>query len=187
MKYDNCYQLIGNTPLIKINSLSKQYNCNIYLKLEKYNFTGSSKDRAVKNMILNAIKDNKINANTTIIEASSGNTGIALAGICASLKLKCIVVMNDNVSKERIKLLKMLGSKVILIPSVQKMKGCINKVNELLKSINNSYSLSQFNNINNRLAHYQYTAKEIVNDLNEIDGFFVVLEHMVPCKEFQCI
>lgn len=172
MKYDNCYQLIGNTPLIKINSLSKQYNCNIYLKLEKYNFTGSSKDRAVKNMILNAIKDNKINANTTIIEASSGNTGIALAGICASLKLKCIIVINDNVSNERIKILKMLGSKVILIPSIQKMKGCINKVNELLKSINNSYSLSQFNNINNRLAHYQYTAKEIVNDLNEIDGFF---------------
>ena len=90
MKIDHIYKLIGNTPLIKLNSLSKEYNTNIYVKLEKYNLTGSSKDRAVMNMIINAFKENKINANSTIIEATSGNTGIALASICANLNLKCI-------------------------------------------------------------------------------------------------
>ena len=94
MEINNVFDLIGNTPLVKLESLSNMYNCNIYLKLEKYNFSGSSKDRAVMNMLNKAMQENKINSQTTIIEATSGNTGIALASICASLKLKCIIVLN---------------------------------------------------------------------------------------------
>ena len=170
MLFDDALKIIGNTPMIK---LKNSYKCNVYLKLEKYNLTGSSKDRAVKNMILEAIKDNKINKDTVVIEATSGNTGISLASICAMLKLKCIIVMPNNANQERIKLIKMLGAKVILTDADKQMKGCINKVKQLLKEIKNSYYLSQFNNKHNMLAHYQYTAKEIIDEVKDVDAIFV--------------
>lgn len=173
MKINHIYELIGNTPLIKIDSLSSEYNCNIYLKLEKYNFSGSIKDRAVMNMLIKAFEDKKINDNTTIIEATSGNTGIALASICARLKIKCIIVLPSDSNEERVNLLKLLNAKVIFTPSKEKMKGCIKKVIELLSTIENSYSLFQFENINNEMAHYTYTANEIISELPDIDGVFL--------------
>ena len=173
VKIDKIFDLIGNTPLIKLNTLSNNYNCNIYVKLEKYNLTGSIKDRAVMNMLINAFKENKINKDSTIIEATSGNTGISLASICANLKLKCIIVLPENTNKERINLLKLLGAELVFTDSTQKMKGCIKKVNELLKQIDNSYSLFQFVNVQNELAHYKYTAQEIINELPNLDAIFM--------------
>lgn len=164
--------LIGNTPLVSLKKLSKKYNCNIYLKLEKYNLSQSCKDRAVKEMLLNALKSKKINQHSTIIEPTSGNTGIALASICAFLSLKCIIIMPSNANEERKKLISSYGAKIILTDSKLKMKGCLIKTKELLKKINNSYTLSQFTNIDNYNANYYYTSKEIINDLPNIDGFF---------------
>ena len=158
--------------MLYLEKLSNEYNCNIYLKLEKYNLSGSIKDRAVKEIILSLIKENKINKDTTIIEATSGNTGISLACICASLNLKCIIVMPNDSNVERINLIKLHGAKIVLTDSKDKMNGSIKKAKEINKTIKNSIILSQFSNINNLNAHYKYTAKEIIDDVNNIDGFF---------------
>lgn len=171
MKYQSPVDLIGNTPLLYLRNLSKKYNSNIYLKLEKYNLSNSIKDRAVKQMILSAINDKKINKDTTIIEASSGNLGISLACICACLSLKCIIVLPEDSNIERIKLIKAYGGEIVYSNSKSKMKGAIKKAKELALKINNSFYLDQFNNINNIKSHY-LTAKEIINDLPEIDAFF---------------
>lgn len=172
MSYLTQLDLIGNTPMIYLNKTSKKYNCNIFLKLEKYNLTNSSKDRAVKEMLLYALKNKLIDNNTTIIEPTSGNTGIALAALCAILSLKCIIIMPENANEERKKIIEAYGAKVILTDKNLKMKGSVKKAKELLKSIKNSYMLSQFENTNNIKAHYKYTSKEIIDDLPEIDGFF---------------
>lgn len=173
MKYNSTLDLIGNTPLLLLANTSKKYNCNIYVKLEKYNLTQSIKDRAVKEMILSAIKEKKINKDTTIIEATSGNTGIALASICAYLSLKCIIVLPSNSNIERIKLIKAYGANIIYSKKEEKMKGAIKKAKLLAKQIDNSFYVDQFNNINNEKAHYENTAKEIIKDLPELDAFFV--------------
>lgn len=174
MSYVLPLDLIGKTPLVYLKKISEENNCNIYLKLEKYNLTGSVKDRAVKNMLLEALKNNQINENTTIIEPTSGNTGIALASLCASLSLKCIIVMPSNANIERIKILQAYGAEIIFTRKEDKMQGSIDKVNELLEKIPNSFTLSQFDNHNNVLAHYKYTSNEIIEDLPELDGFFAV-------------
>ncbi len=172
MIYKSILDLIGNTPLLYLEKLSKNNNCNIYLKLEKFNLTGSIKDRAVKNMLLEAIKNKQIDKNTTLIEPTSGNTGISLACLCAALSIKCIIVMPNNSNIERIKLIKSYNAQIIFTPKEDKMQGCINKTIELLKTIPNSFTLSQFDNYNNILAHYQTTIKEIKNDLHDIDAIF---------------
>jgi cysteine synthase A len=163
-------QLIGNTPLLKINSLSQ--NANIIGKCEFLNPASSIKDRAALFMINQAIKDGKIDANTTIIEPTSGNTGIALAMICATQRRKLILTMPESMSQERIKLLRYLGAKVILTDANGGMNAAIAKANELAKSIPNSVILGQFDNPNNPLAHEKTTAIEILNDMdNDIDVF----------------
>jgi cysteine synthase A len=163
-------QLIGNTPLLKINSLSQ--NANIIGKCEFLNPASSIKDRAALFMINQAIKDGKIDANTTIIEPTSGNTGIALAMICATQRRKLILTMPESMSQERIKLLRYLGAKVILTDASGGMNAAIAKANELAKSIPNSVILGQFDHPNNPLAHEKTTAIEILNDMdNDIDVF----------------
>jgi cysteine synthase A len=163
-------QLIGNTPLLKINSLSQ--NANIIGKCEFLNPASSIKDRAALFMINQATKYGKIDANTTIIEPTSGNTGIALAMICATQRRKLILTMPESMSQERIKLLRYLGAKVILTDANGGMNAAIAKANELAKSIPNSVILGQFDNPNNPLAHEKTTAIEILNDMdNDIDVF----------------
>ena len=172
MKYNDSLELIGTTPIIHLKNLSKKYNKNIYLKLEKYNLTGSIKDRAYKSMLLQALKENIINKDSTIIEASSGNAGISLAAICCYLKLKCIIVMPSDSNIERIKLIKAYNGNVILTDKNKKMKGCIEKVKKLLKEKDNSFCLNQFNNKYNYLSHYN-TAIEIINDVNDVDEIYL--------------
>ncbi len=168
----NVTELIGNTPLILINSLSNRYGANIIAKCEFMNPSGSVKDRIGFNMIKKAIENGLINKDTTIIEPTSGNTGIALASVCTSFGLKLILTMPESMSLERRKLLKALGAKLELTPAHLGMKGAIQRANELLKSIKNSYMPNQFENPYNPQIHRLTTAKEILRDLdNKIDCF----------------
>jgi cysteine synthase A len=155
--------------MIKLNRISSILNNNIYAKLEGSNPFGSIKDRTALYLINNGIKDGLINKDTIIIESTSGNTGISLAGICLYYNLKCIIVMPENMSIERIKIIESLKGKVILTDKYLGIEGCINKVFELKKEYNNVFIPSQFENINNVVAHYETTGKEIYDEINDID------------------
>lgn len=168
----NVTELIGNTPLVLINSLSKKYGAKIIGKCEFMNPSSSVKDRIGFNMIRRALEKGLINKDTTIIEPTSGNTGIALASVCASLGLKLILTMPESMSIERRKLLKAFGAKLELTPSSLGMKGAIDKAEELLNEIENSYMPNQFENPHNPEIHRLTTAKEILRDLEgKIDCF----------------
>ena len=166
MIYNNILETIGSTPIVKLSNLKQELNLksDIYVKVESFNPGGSVKDRAVFMMIKKALEDKTINNNTTIIEATSGNTGIALAMVCAVYKLKLIIVMPDNMSIERRKLMAQYGAKLILSKGSDGMNGAISMANEINDSEKNSFMLSQFDNINNPLAHYVNTANEILNE-----------------------
>lgn len=168
MLINNSLELIGNTPLLKLNNLLQfiDYQDNeFYVKCEMYNLTGSIKDRAALTMINEALKQNKINTDGTIIEATSGNTGIGLAAIASIYKLKCIIVMPDSMSIERIKLMELYGAEVVLTNGAEGMSGAIAKAIEINKKTPNSLIISQFDNPHNPLAHYNKTADEIYDDL----------------------
>ena len=168
----NITDLIGNTPLVMINSLSSKYGAKIIGKCEFMNPTSSVKDRIGFNMIKKAIEEGKIDENSTIIEPTSGNTGIALAAVCASFGLKLILTMPESMSIERRKLLKAFGAKLELTPASLGMKGAIEKAEELLKTIPNSFMPNQFENPHNPEIHRITTAKEILRDTDgEIDCF----------------
>ena len=167
MKYDNVLDLIGNTPLVKLENYSGDKI--IYAKLEKVNLAGSIKDRVAKVMIEKAIEDGLINNETTIIEPTSGNTGIGLALICSVKKMKCIIVMPASMSKERIQLMKAYGAQVVLSDAKLGMKGAVDEANRIHNDIKNSFIPSQFDNYNCVLAHYLTTGPEIYTDFKEID------------------
>ena len=162
----NILESIGNTNLIYLERISKAYNNEIYMKDESTNPFGSIKDRASKLMIERAMTDGIINKETVIVEATSGNTGIGLAGVCCYYGLKLIIVMPNNASIERIKIMKAYNAEVILTPAELGMEGSIEKANEIMNKNKNSYMPSQFTNENNYLAHYYTTAKEIDDDLD---------------------
>ncbi len=165
--------LIGNTPLIKAQKIMEKYklNANLYLKVEKYNLTGSIKDRIVYYILKDMIENNLINQESTIIEATSGNTGISLACICNYLKLKCIIVMPENASMERTNYIKSYNAKIIYSPKLEGMNGAIKIVNNYLKNNPNTYSINQFSNKLGIKAHYETTGKEIYNNLKQVDIF----------------
>jgi len=169
-------QLIGNTPLVKLNTPSKLTNATILGKCEFMNPTSSVKDRIGFNMIKKAKEDGLINKETTIIEPTSGNTGIALAANCASQKLKLILTMPESMSIERRKLLKALGATIVLTPASKGMNGAIDRAKELQKEINNSIILQQFNNPSNPEIHTLTTAKEILRDTDKkVDAFIAAV------------
>ena len=165
--------LIGDTPLIKLKKLSQITNTNIYAKCEFMNPTSSVKDRIALNMVNRALERGDMNENTTIIEPTSGNTGIGLAGICASKGIKLILTMPDSMSQERRKLLTHLGAELFLTPAKDGMQGSIKKANELNRDIKNSIVLQQFENPDNSDSHRKTTALEIYNDLGNNIDFFV--------------
>lgn len=170
MIYNNITELIGNTPIVKLNKLAPKDGADIYLKLEFNNPGGSVKDRIALNMILEAEKAGKLSAKSTIIEPTSGNTGIGLAMIGASRGYKVILVMPDTMSMERRKLLKAFGADLILTDGALGMKGAINKAKELVKENENYFMPQQFENPHNPAAHRKSTALEIVKDFNgELD------------------
>ncbi|VAY86472.1 Cysteine synthase [hydrothermal vent metagenome] len=165
--------LIGNTPIIKLNNIDKNLDGNIYAKCEFMNPTSSVKDRIAANMIQKYIQNGIINKNTHIIEPTSGNTGIALASICASLKLKLTLTMPQSMSIERRQLIQAFGANIILTPKLLGMQGSIDKANELKQKDNNSIILQQFSNPNNPNVHEAKTAPEILKDMNKKIDIFI--------------
>lgn len=164
--------LIGNTPLVKINSLSNASGTTILGKCEFMNPTSSVKDRIACNMINEALKSGAINKETVIIEPTSGNTGIGLAAICAAKKMKLILTMPESMSLERRKLLTYLGAKLVLTPASEGMAGAIAKAAQLEKELSNAIVLQQFKNPNNPEIHRKTTAIEILKDTqNNVDIF----------------
>ena len=170
MVYKNIKEMIGNTPILKIDRYVqyKDFESEIFVKLEGFNPTGSVKDRAVLGMIEALENEGKINSDTIIIEPTSGNTGISIASIAVASKYKSIIVMPESMSIERRKIITSLGQGLVLTKASLGMSGAIAKANELHNNILNSVILNQFNNQNNYLSHYQ-TAKELIRDLNNID------------------
>ncbi|MGN8646979.1 cysteine synthase A [Gracilibacillus sp. HCP3S3_G5_1] len=170
--YQNMTELIGNTPLVKLNRMVPEGAAEIYVKLEIFNPSKSVKDRAAFNMIVEAEKAGLLKENSTIIEPTSGNTGIGLAQTCAARGYKAILVMPDNMTQERINILKAYGAKVVLTPSSEKMPGAIKKAKELVEEIPNSFMPQQFENKANPDIHRKTTALEILAQMNnDLDGF----------------
>jgi cysteine synthase len=165
---NNIAELIGDTPLVKLNRLSPKNGATIYVKLEFYNPSKSVKDRAAYNMIIQAEKEGKLNNESTIIEPTSGNTGIGLAMNAAARGYKSILVMPDTMTQERINLLKAYGAEVVLTPGDEKMPGAIKKAQELAAEIPNSFIPMQFENNANPDAHRRSTANEIVDAMKQI-------------------
>jgi len=163
MIYNNILELIGRTPLVKLQKINDS-ECEIALKLEFYNPSGSVKDRASFYMLNEAKKAGKINDNTLIIEPTSGNTGIGLAMCCAVMGLKIIMTMPESMSIERRKLIKAYGAELVLTPKELGMQGAVDKALELAKENSNSFIPSQFTNPANTLAHKETTSKEIFED-----------------------
>jgi cysteine synthase len=165
---NNIAELIGETPLVKLNRLAPEGGASVYLKLEYYNPSKSVKDRAAFNMIVTAEKEGKLKPGATIIEPTSGNTGIGLAMTAAARGYKAILVMPDTMTIERINLLKAYGADVVLTPGDDKMPGAIKKAEELLKEIPDSFMPMQFENDANPDAHRMTTAREIIEAMNEL-------------------
>ena len=164
--HEDVSELIGNTPLVRIQKII-QSKAEVLAKLEYLNPFGSVKDRIGIAMIAEAERAGKITNGATIIEPTSGNTGIALAGICAIKGYRCIIVMPESASVERRKILQALGAEVILTPADKGMQGAIEKASTLLKEIPNSFMPDQFSNPANPSAHKQTTAEEIWQDTDD--------------------
>lgn len=174
MLFKNASELIGNTPLVELTNIEKQYSlkAKLYAKVEYFNPTGSVKDRIALSMINDAFDKGLINENSVLIEPTSGNTGIGIAALCAMKNIKCILVMPESMSIERRKLLSIYGAKLVLTEAKEGMGGSIKKAKELEKTIPNAVILGQFDNEANPRIHYLTTGKEIYNDLNgKVDLF----------------
>lgn len=170
--YSSAIELIGNTPLIELTHLEKEYDLKAKLvaKVEFFNPAGSVKDRIAKAMIEQAEKDGLIKEGATIIEATSGNTGIGLASVAAMKGYRAILTMPETMSVERRNLLKAYGAQIVLTPGNLGMKGAIAKAEELAKEIENSFIPSQFENGANPMIHFNTTGPEIYEDSDgEVD------------------
>jgi cysteine synthase len=161
--FSNIVDTIGNTPIVRLNNLTKENDADVYVKLEYFNPGGSVKDRIAYNMILDAERKGLITKGSTIVEPTSGNTGIGLALVAAANGYKIILVMPETMSVERRQLLKILGAEIILTPGMKGMSGAVEKAREMAKE--NGYFIPlQFDNPANPEIHKKTTALEIVND-----------------------
>jgi len=158
-------QLLGETPLYQIGQ------SNVYVKLEKYNVGGSVKDRTVYGMLKAAQENGQINKDSILVEATSGNTGIALAMLGAVYGLQVVIIMPESMSKERRELIKAYGAQLILTPKETGMKGALAKAEEILAKYPNALTLGQFVNVANPEIHFQTTAEEIFAQLPDVDVF----------------
>ena len=167
--------LVGQTPLVRLNNLIKKegLEADVLAKLEYFNPAGSEKDRIAKEMILDAMEKGLINENTTLIEPTSGNTGIGLSAVATSLNLKIIITMPETMSVERRNLMKAYGAELVLTPGSEGMKGAIAKAKELASQIENSFIPGQFENPANPQAHYKTTGPEIYSQTEGKVDIFV--------------
>jgi len=166
MVLENTLELIGNTPVVKMNRIAEGCAASVYAKIEKNNLSGSLKDRAALQMIRDLFDQGKLHQGDTIIEPTSGNTGIALACLANSFDLKCIIVMPEKMSLARRKLIADYGAELVLVSGG--MKECKEKAEQLQNQIEGSFIVGQFDNPSNVKAHYERTAKEILSDLPDV-------------------
>ncbi len=169
---NNIYELIGKTPLVRLNRLVDENSAEILMKLEFFNPGGSVKDRIAYNMIVDAEKKGSLKSGGTIVEPTSGNTGIGIAMVGAAKGYKVILIMPDTMSVERRNLLKAYGAELILTPGEKGMKGAIEKAQEIVEENENYFMPQQFNNKANPEIHKKTTALEILEQTDgEIDAF----------------
>ena len=172
MKYTSILETLGNTPLVEISTKLNATSAKVFAKVESFNPGGSAKDRVAAAMIAAAERDGKLAPGGTIIEPTSGNTGVGLALVSAVKGYHMVLVMPDNMSQERIRLAKAYGAEVVLTPGADGMKGCIAKAEELHRTTPNSFIPQQFDNPANPLAHERTTGPEIWSDLGgQVDAF----------------
>ena len=170
-RYGDIVQAIGNTPLVELKRLSPKPDVRIWAKMESANPTGSVKDRVARSLIEHAEEKGLIKPGHTILEPTSGNTGISLAMICRRKGYPLKVVMPDNVTPERIQLLEMYGAEIVFSPGNQGSNGAVALANEIARDTDTYYMPYQYGNEANPLAHYNGTAKEILEELDEIAVF----------------
>jgi [CysO sulfur-carrier protein]-thiocarboxylate-dependent cysteine synthase len=170
-KYGDIIQAIGNTPLVELKRLSPKPGVRIYAKLESYNPTGSVKDRVARSLIERAEEEGLIAPGQTILEPTSGNTGISLAMICSRKGYPLKVVMPDNVTVERTQLLKMYGAEIVYSPGEQGSNGAVAMALEMAEADASYYMPYQYGNQANPDAHYNGTAVEILEELDEVTAF----------------
>lgn len=175
MLYNSIEETIGNTPLVRLGRIEKKYKLKsrLYAKLEYFNPGGSIKDRPALNMIDRAFENGDIGEGWTLVEPTSGNTGIGLALAACKYNLNVILTMPESVSKERIGMMKALGATPLLTPREYGIKGAIQKAEEILKETPNSFMTMQFTNYANPEAHYKNTAVEILSDLGKAPDIFI--------------
>lgn len=166
MIYKNGIELIGNTPIISLDEIGYE---NVYIKLEKYNPAGSVKDRIALSMIEGAEKKGVLKEDSVLVEATSGNTGIALAMVGKLKGYKVIIIMPETMSIERRQLVKAFGAELILTEGAKGMNGSIEKLEELLKENKNYINLGQFENEDNPRIHYEATGPEIYKEVPDVD------------------
>lgn len=173
--YTSLDQLIGGTPLMELKNIEKKYGLKARLlaKLEYLNPAGSTKDRAAMSILDDALNRGILKENSVIIEPTSGNTGIGLAAVAAARGYKVMIVMPDNMSKERILTIKAYGAEIVLTDGAKGMQGAIDKAEELKKEIPDSFIAGQFTNPANAMAHYKTTGPEIYEDTDGDVDYFV--------------
>lgn len=170
MLYNNVLEMIGNTPIVKLNNIVSNEMAEVYVKLEKYNPAGSVKDRAAMGMIEEAERLGLLKPNSVIVEPTSGNTGIALAMIGNLKGYKVIIVMPDTMSIERRNMIKAYGAELVLTEGAKGMKGAIEKAKEI--AVDDTFFIpQQFVNVANPEKHYATTAEEILKDISDLDAF----------------
>ena len=170
-RYSDIIEAIGHTPLVELKRLSPKPGVRIYAKLESYNPTGSVKDRVARSMIEDAEERGLIRPGQTILEPTSGNTGISLAMICGRKGYPLKVVMPDNVTEERTQLLKMYGAEIVYSPGEQGSNGAVAMALEMAAADSSYYMPYQYGNEANPRAHYEGTAVEILDELDEVTAF----------------
>lgn len=171
--YNSILDLVGHTPIVRLNRVPSTQGASVYIKLEGKNPAGSVKDRPALNMVLRAEEEGQlIPGKSTVIEPTSGNTGIGLAMVCAARGYRCVITMPDNATEERVKLLKAYGAEVHSTPASERMQGAIDEAKRLADRIPNSFIPMQFDNPANSDAHRKTTAVEIYDDFEgKLDAF----------------